>query len=126
MKSRDVKILYPFGSDIANNYPEENPEIFFHCSSYGRQIYLKKNRSKYQICTYHFFNILLPHNIDYDDEYLVAHRDDIIPIYETTNFLEVQEKFYESSFRLLVDDDVLAKKANSSFFRSEGKGYFYI
>lgn len=128
MKSRDLKIVYPFGSDIANNYPEENPELFFHCSSYGRQVYLKKVCGKYQLCTYHFFNMLLPQNIDrcLDDSYIVAHRDDIISIYETSNFLEAQEKFYEASYRLLVDDEVLAKKADSSFFRSEGKGYFYI
>lgn len=126
MKSRDLKILYPFGSDIAINYPEDNPEIYFHCASFGRQIYLKKNRSIYQICVYHFYNHLLPRTKFYDDDFFVAHRDDIFPIYETKDFLEAQQIFYECAFRLLCDSEVLARRASSSYGKNDGKGYFYI
>lgn len=110
-KNFDPKVYYPFGSDLTINFPEVAPELFFHCSSYGRQVYLIKRDTKYKVCIYHFFNSNIPHNtIEYEDtDFCVSHRDDLVPTYETQDFKDAVSRFYETAYRLIVDDDVMRK-----------------
>ena len=105
-----------------------NKKIYNFCNICILHLYLflMATLFEHQVCVYHFYNHLLPRTKFYDDDFLVAHRDDIFPIYETKDFLEAQQIFYECAFRLLCDSEVLARKASSSYGKNDGKGYFYI
>lgn len=96
-----IEVFYPTESDLKDTEMLVAPQIYFHTSYFGLQIFLVKSRNEYQVKSMNFVPSFIK-NLDY--QYIISHT--YLKLFTTTDFKSAVYMYQKCVSDLIYDQNL--------------------